>query len=64
MTKEHDEEEQICTLTPLGLVALQIGDQEARRVIDSIDLYCRRNNCGIAIHDNQLRFVTLTRVDQ
>lgn len=54
--------EEAYTITPLGLLTIHLGEDKAKKVHDDIELYCRRNGCGIAVDDNKLRFVKLTKV--
>lgn len=48
-------------LTVLGLLKPIVGEEKGRQACDALELYMRRNNLGIAIVDNALRFVELVR---
>jgi hypothetical protein len=49
-------------LTPLGLISIYLDEYDAKKVADQIELYFRRNHCGMAIDDNKLSFVKLAEV--
>lgn len=53
------EKDEVYKLTPKGLLMLHLDDRNAKKALDVFELYCRRNNVGIAIEDNSLRFVEL-----
>jgi hypothetical protein len=50
------------SLTPLGLISIYLDEYDAKKVADQIELYFRRNHCGMAIDDNKLGFVKLAEV--
>jgi hypothetical protein len=54
-------EEEYYQITPLGLISIHVELSVAKVIADDIELYCRRNNFGIAVHENKLRFVPLVR---
>jgi hypothetical protein len=54
--------EKMLALTPLGLISIYLDEYDAKRVADQIELYFRRNHCGMAIDDNKLSFVQIAEV--
>jgi hypothetical protein len=61
-TENTEDTEEMLALTPLGLISLCLDEYDAKRVADQIELYFRRNHCGMAIDDNKLGFVKLAEV--
>ena len=61
-TENTEDTEEKVALTPLGLISIYLDDYDAKRVADQIELYFRRNHCGMAIDDNKLGFVKLAEV--
>jgi len=61
-TENTEDTEEMLALTPLGLLSIYLDDYDAKRVADQIELYFRRNHCGMAIDDNKLGFVKLAEV--
>jgi hypothetical protein len=61
-TEDTENTEETVALTPLGLISIYLDDYDAKKVADQIELYFRRNHCGMAIQDNKLSFVQLTEV--
>jgi len=45
----------------LGLLANCLNDNDAKMVIDQIELYLRRNNAAIGICNNRLAFAFLQK---
>jgi len=61
-TEDTEDTEEKVALTPLGLISIYLDDYDAKRVSDQIELYFRRNHCGMAIDDNKLSFVKIAEV--
>ena len=55
------EKDEVYKLTPKGLLMAYLDERNANKAFDALELYCRRNNVGIAIEDNSLRFVELVK---
>lgn len=63
LTTENTEcTEDRLALTPFGLMAIYLDELDAKKVADQIELYFRRNGCGMAIDDNKLSFVKIAEV--
>lgn len=58
------EQEEYYEITPLGLLGLKLGDEVGKEACDVLELYCRRNGCGIAIDRNQLLFVRMEKAEE
>ncbi|NBX48642.1 hypothetical protein EBT25_01650 [bacterium] len=58
------EQEEYYEITPLGLLGLKLGDEVGKEVCETLELYCRRNGCGIAIDRNQLLFVRMEKAEE
>ena len=43
-----DQDQETYRLTLLGLLQVQLGDEVGREIYDALELYCRRNSCGMA----------------
>jgi hypothetical protein len=64
MSKKQTKEEQY-RLTLKGLLSIYLQKAEASEVYNAIELYCRRNNRGIAINEqNTLDFVEMQQVEE
>ena len=61
-TEDTEHTEEMLSLTPLGLISIYLDEYDAKKVADQIELYFRRNHCGMAIDDNKLGFVKLAEV--
>ena len=61
-TENTEDTEEKVALTPLGLISIYLDDYDAKRVADQIELYFRRNHCGMAIDENKLSFVQIAKV--
>jgi hypothetical protein len=61
-TEDTEDTEEMLALTPFGLISIYLDEYDAKRVADQIELYFRRNHCGMAIDDNKLSFVKLAEV--
>ena len=61
-TEDTEDTEEKVALTPLGLISIYLDDYDAKRVADQIELYFRRNHCGMAIDENKLSFVQIAKV--
>jgi hypothetical protein len=61
-TEDTEDTEEKVALTPLGLISIYLDEYDAKKVADQIELYFRRNHCGMAIDDNKLGFVKLAEV--
>jgi hypothetical protein len=61
-TENTEDTEEKVALTPLGLISIYLDEYDAKKVADQIELYFRRNHCGMAIDDNKLGFVKLAEV--
>lgn len=61
-TEDTEVTEDRLALTPFGLMAIYLDKLDAKKVADQIELYFRRNGCGMAIDDNQLSFVKIAEV--
>ena len=63
MTTLHETEETI-RITLKGLLSIYLPEQTMNEVYNTIELYCRRNNWGIAIDEsNRLDFVPMVKVE-
>jgi hypothetical protein len=52
-------------LTFKGLLSLYLQEEKRSEVYNAIELYCRRNNRGIAINEeNTLDFVEMQQVEE
>ena len=58
-----DQDQETYRLTLLGLLQVQLGDEVGREIYDVLELYCRRNSCGMAIEDGRLGFVQMAPVE-
>lgn len=64
MSKKQIKEEQY-RLTLKGLLSIYLQEAKASEVYNAIELYCRRNNRGIAINEqNTLDFVEMQQVKE
>lgn len=64
MSTLHETEETI-RLTFRGLLSIYLPEQTMNEVYNTIELYCRRNNWGIAIDENnRLDFVPMVKVEE
>ena len=64
MTTLHETEETI-RITLKGLLSIYLPEQTMNEVYNTIELYCRRNNWGIAIDEsNRLDFVPMVKVEE
>jgi hypothetical protein len=64
MSKEQTKEEQY-RLTLKGLLSIYLQETKVSEVYNAIELYCRRNNRGIAINEeNTLDFVEMQQVEE
>ena len=61
-TDDTEDTVEILALTPLGLISIYLDEYDANKVADAIELYFRRNHCGMAIDDNKLGFVKIAEV--
>jgi len=61
-TEDTEDTEEMLALTPLGLISIYLDEYDAKKVADQIELYFRRNHCGMAIDDNKLSFVKIAEV--
>jgi hypothetical protein len=57
------EQEEVYRLTLKGLLHARLGVETGREIYDMLELYCRRNDCGIAIEEGRLGFVNMERVE-
>jgi len=57
------EQEEVYRLTLKGLLQSRLGDDQGNEIYDMLELYCRRNGCGIAIEDGRLGFVNMEPVE-
>lgn len=54
--------DEVYTISPYGLIAMEIGTEAARRVIDRLELHLRRHYgspAGIVLDDGELFFCKL-----
>jgi hypothetical protein len=52
-------------LTLKGLLSIYLQETKVSEVYNAIELYCRRNNRGIAINEeNKLDFVEMQQVEE
>jgi len=52
-------------LTFKGLLSIYLPEAKMMEVYNATELFCRRNNCGIAIDENnRLDFVAMVRVEE
>ena len=64
MTTLHETEETY-RITFKGLLSIYLPEQTMNEVYNTIELYCRRNNWGIAIDEsNRLDFVPMVKVEE
>jgi len=64
MSKKQTKSETI-RLTFKGLLSIYLQEAKASEVYNAIELYCRRNNRGIAINEeNTLDFVEMQQVEE
>lgn len=61
MQTQINEEEEVYTLTPYGLLCLHHGEKLAKQICDQIELHLRRSGEGIVVDKNQLKFVYLRK---
>jgi hypothetical protein len=65
MSKKQTKSEEAFRLTLKGLLSIYLQEAKASEVYNAIELYCRRNNRGIAINEqNTLDFVEMQRVEE
>jgi hypothetical protein len=65
MSKQTKNQEQGYRITLKGLLSIYLQEAKASEVYNAIELYCRRNNRGIAINeDNTLDFVEMQQVKE
>jgi uncharacterized membrane protein YhfC len=57
------EHEEVYRLTLKGLLQARLGEETGREIYDMLELYCRRNECGMAIEDGRLGFVNMEPVE-
>jgi hypothetical protein len=57
------EQEEVYRITLKGLLQARLGEETGREIYDMLELYCRRNGCGMAIDDGRLGFVNMERVE-
>ena len=63
MSKQNDNEQYRITFK--GLLSFYIAEKSASELYNVIELYCRRNNRGIAINEeNTLDFVEMQQVKE
>ena len=58
-----DQDQETYRLTLLGLLQVQLGDEVGREIYDALELYCRRNSCGMAIDGGRLGFVEMEPIE-
>ena len=61
---EDTEAEQKYRLTPLGLLLNYTSEEQAKEIVDAIELYMRRNGFGMAVIHNELDFVKMRPVEE
>jgi hypothetical protein len=65
MSKKQTKSEETFQLTLKGILYIYLPEAKVSEVYNAIELYCRRNNRGIAINeDNTLDFVEMQRVEK
>ena len=65
MSKKQTKSEETFRLTFKGLLSLYLQEEKLIEVYNAIELYCRRNNRGIAINEeNTLDFVKMQQVEE
>ena len=65
MSKKQTKSEETIRLTFKGLLSIYLQEAKLSEVYNAIELYCRRNNRGIAINqDNTLDFVEMQQVEE
>jgi hypothetical protein len=65
MSKKQTKSEETFRLTLKGLLSIYLQEAKASEVYNAIELYCRRNNRGIAINEqNTLDFVKMQQVEE
>ena len=57
------EQEEVYRLTLKGLLQARLGHDQGNEIYDMLELYCRRNDCGMAIEDGRLGFVNMEPVE-
>ena len=56
--------EETIRITLKGLLSLYLPEKTIDAVYNAIELYCRRNGCGIAINEeNRLDFVEMVKME-
>ena len=61
---EGTEVEKKYRLTPLGLIVNYTSEEQAKEIVDAIELYMRRNGFGMAVDNNRLIFVEMVPVEE
>ena len=61
---EGTEAEQKYRLTPFGLISNYTDAEHAKKIVDAIELYMRRNGFGMAVDNNRLAFVEMHPVEE
>ena len=65
MSKKQTKSEETIRLTLKGLLSIYLQETKVSEVYNAIELYCRRNNRGIAINEeNTLNFVEMQQVKE
>jgi hypothetical protein len=65
MSKKQTKAEEQYQITHKGLLSIYLQEAKASEVYNAIELYCRRNNRGIAINEqNTLDFVEIQQVEE
>jgi len=67
-TDGQSDENESYTLTPFGLIAMEIGEASARRVTDRLELYLRRHHdtpsAVVLTEDGEMVFAALAVKEQ
>lgn len=65
VTRESREDQEILSLTPLGLIHSYTDSSKlAKEIADGIELYMRRNGLGMAVANNRLTFVEMEPIGE
>lgn len=57
-------DEEIYTITPLGLVTSVVGIEWAKIVIQDMEKYCKLHQLGMVMIEGRLRFANIVQSDE
>jgi hypothetical protein len=52
-----NDDDEIISLTPLGVISGELNEEEARWALDALELYMRRHGLALAVVGSKLEFV-------